>query len=142
MNVAYTESSLLDKDFALRVLLKAERIRTKRRRRLTWAVTCMASVIAISTFLAWQGPPHQQTPNGMLARTSTPDQIDEWTQTLGSSHPPSAMNAFFPDATALARFDAHYTAENTGVVIAGWVTPVNKRWVDITEIKNTTASFQ
>lgn len=125
MNVVYNEPSLLSKDFALRVLQKVERIRTRRRRRLALAGMCAVGTIAISTFFAWQGYPHQQMQNGVLAQTSTPDQVDEWAQAFGAPHPSSAMNAFFPDAMAVARFDARYTAENTGVDIAAWVTPVN-----------------
>lgn len=117
---------LLGEDFATRVLQKAEHLRARRRRFLK--ATGVASAVAISAFLTWQGAPYRQAPTNLSARASTPVHIDDWTQSFDGASQPSAMNTFFPDAISLARFDARYTADSSGVRIAGWVAPVNETW--------------
>lgn len=123
------EVSLLGEDFAARVLQEAGRRRAgHRRRQQILAATAVASAIAISVALAWKGIPYRQAPTNLAARASTLVHIDNWTQSFDGASQASAMNVFFPDAMSLARFDAQYTADSSGVRIAGWVAPPNETW--------------
>lgn len=120
---------LLGKDFAERVLQEAGHLRARRQRRRQFLkATGVASAIAISAFLTWQGTPYRQTPTNLATRASTPVHIDDWTESFDGAGLSSAMNVFFPDAVSLARFDTQYTADSSGVRIAGWVAPVNGTW--------------
>lgn len=126
MESIYSEAPLLGENFAIRVLQKAERVRKKRRRRRVLAAAFAASAIAISIFSTSRNVPYGTASINTLAPVSTPIPIDGWTESLGAGNESSAMNAFFPDAMPLARFDARYTADSTGVDVAGWVTPVDE----------------
>lgn len=121
------EASLLGEDFAARVLQKADHLRARRRWQILTAAGT-ASAIVISAFFAWQGFSYQRARTSILAQADAPVSIGDWTQSFDGASQPSAMNVFFPDAMPLARFDARYTVNNSGVDIAGWVAPITNRW--------------